>query len=171
MEDSIERARDHASVEYGELPELARGLRALGSARDGRGGPMQSQFFHALIEARRRAADARTPAARVSAFDVADLSKALERFLDRLLAEWPDKRDSVKRALRAELKERVAPYSAALARLGHMSAAVLEAGEATRLSAWRAWTAQLVGTFQAADLAWLSLRTAVEALPAKKPSG
>ena len=168
MEDSGERARDHATVEYGELPELTRALRALGSARDGRGGATQAAFFHPLIDARRRAADARTPAARVNAFDATDLSKALDRFLDRIISEWPDKRDSVRRALRAELKERAAPSFAALARLADRARELQNAGESERLGAWRAWTTQLAATFHAADLTWLSLRPVVEALPVKK---
>jgi hypothetical protein len=168
VDDSVERARDHATVAYGELPELTRGLRALGSSRDGRGGSLQSQFFHPLIDARRRAADAKTAPARVKAFDAADLAKSLERFLDRVINEWPDKRDSVRRALRAELKERSSTYSAALARLAERTTELLAAEEPARLDAWRAWTSQLAATFQAADLTWVALRSAVETLPARK---
>ena len=168
MEDSIERALDHATVAYGELPELARGLRALGSSRDGRGGSMQSQFFHPLIDARRRAADARTAPARVSAFDAGELAKSLERFLDRVINEWPDKRDSVRRALRAELRERSSPYFTALTRLAERATELRAADEPARLDAWRAWTSQLAATFQAADLTWVALRSAVERLPARK---
>ena len=168
MDDSIERARDHATVEYGELPELARGLRALGSSRGGRGGSLQSQFFHPLIDARRRAADAKMAPARIKAFDAGELAKSLDRFLDRIVNEWPDKRESVRRALRAELSERSGPYFAAIARLGDRAAESLQSPEESRLDAWRAWTSQLSATFHAADLTWLALRPALEALPARK---
>jgi hypothetical protein len=168
VDDPVERTRDHATVEYGELPELTRGLRALGSSRDGRGGSLQSQFFLPLIDARRRAAAAKTPGARLKSFDAAELSRSLTRFLERIVTDWPDKRDSVRRALRAELKYRATPYVAALARLGVRATEADEADEATRRDAWRAWTTELAATFQAADLTWLALRSAVETLPPRK---
>ena len=151
-------------VDYGELPELTRALRALGSSRRG-AGSMQSQFFHPLIDARRRASDARTPAARLAAFDVADLSRGLDRSIERIIAEWPDKRDSVRRAMRAELHERAGPYASALARLAECAAAARSAEESARLETWRAWTAQLAATFAAADRTWLGLQSVVEAIP------
>ena len=160
----MERGPDPEGVEYGELPELTRGLRALGSSRRG-AGSSQSMFFHPLIEARRRAADARTPAVRVAAFNAADLTKALDRVIDRIITEWPDKRESVRRAMRAEMQERTAAYAGALALLADRAAAALAADDATRLESWRAWTAQLAATFVAADRAWLALRSVVEALP------
>src|SRR5689334_22728036 len=98
-------------VEYGELPELARGLRALGSSRRS-GGERQSHFFFALIDARRRAEQATTAAARIDAFDTAELNRALDRAIERFLGDWPDKRPAARRALRAELSERVIGYSA-----------------------------------------------------------
>lgn len=165
-----ERARDPHHVEYGELPELTRALRALGSSRRS-GGSQQSQFFHPLLEARRRAADARSPAACVGAFDAPDLGRALERAIERVVAEWPDSRDSVRRALRAELLERVRDYSRALTRLAERAEAALAADESSRLESWRAWTVQLAATFDAADRSWMSLRSVVDSLPArKKPS-
>lgn len=167
-DESRERAREAHRVEYGELPELTRGLRALGSAR--KGGGAQSILFHPLLEARRRAADARTAHGRVRAFDATDLGRALERAIERIVAEWPDTRTSARRALRAELVERVHPYSATLPPLSQRAAEVLEADEARQLDAWRAWTTQLAATFDAADRAWLSIRSVVDALPKSRPS-
>jgi hypothetical protein len=160
----MERAPDPADVAYGELPELTRGLRALGSARRG-AGSSQSQFFHPLIDARRRAADARTPSARVAAFNAAELTKALDRVIDRIITEWPDKRESVRRAMRAELHERTAGYARALSLLAERAAHIASATDETRLEFWRAWTMQLATTFAAADRAWLAVRSVVEALP------
>jgi hypothetical protein len=160
-----ERQRDAANVEYGELPELARALRAMGSARRS-SGERQSHFFLSLIDARRKAADAATPVASVAAFDAAELARALERALDRILADWPDKRPSARRALRAELADRVAPYSAALKVLAVSATAVLKAAEGDRLTAWRAWTMQLVAVFDAADRTWIALQSVVDTLPA-----
>src|SRR5262245_46315246 len=156
-----DRAPDVDRVEYGELPELTRALRALGSSRRG-GGSMQSQFFHPLIDARRRASDARTPAARLDAFDAGELARALDKTIERIIADWPDKRDSVRRAMRAELHERAGPYSDALTRLAECAAAAGSAEESARLETWRAWTAQLAATFAAADRTWLGLQSVVE---------
>lgn len=164
MED--ERARDAASVEYGELPELTRALRALGSSR--RGGTSQLLLFGPLLEARRRAADARSVHARVRAFGAADLNRALERAIERIVADWPDVRPPARRALRHELVERVGPYSAALRDLEQLAMAAIDAEEAGRLSAWRTWTRQLVAVFEAADRTWLAIRPVVEALPKRE---
>jgi len=164
-----DRARDATSVEYGELPELARALRAMGSTRRS-SGERQSQFFLSLIDARRRAADATTPAARVAAFDAAELSRALDRALDRILADWPDKRPSARRALRAELSDRVAPYTSALRALAREATLALKAPDAERLAAWRAWTTQLGVVFDAADRTWIALQSVVDTLPSSSAS-
>ncbi len=155
--------RDRGLVEYGELPELTRALRAMGSSR--RGGDQQAQFFLPLIESRRRAAQASSPEARVLAFDAVALGRALDRAVERLLAEWPDKRLSARRALRAELGERAGRYSAALTSLAACADEVLASGESARLEAWRAWTRQLQATFDAADEAWMAMRPVVDVLP------
>lgn len=149
---------------FGELPELTRALRALGSARRG-GGDRQAAFFLALLEARRRAQRAITPAERIRAFDVAALSRALDRSIDRILADWPDKRPSARRALRADLGERVASYAVALRALASCADEVAIATEPDRAAAWQTWTAQLSAVFVAADDAWLALRPVVAALP------
>lgn len=162
-----DRARDLNQVDFGELPELTRALRALGSARRG-GGSLQSQFFLSLLDARRRAAEARDAGARVRAFEAEELRRALDRSIDRIVAEWPDARSSVRRALRAELLERVGGYRRALTQLSERARVVLSADEASRLEAWRAWTVQLAATFDAADRSWMALRSAVDALPAKR---
>jgi hypothetical protein len=157
-----ERARDATTVEYGELPELTRALRALGSSR--RGGSSQLLLFGPLLEARRRAADARSVHARVRAFSAGDLNRALERAIDRIVADWPDSRPAARRALRHELVERVDSYSAALRELDQRAAAAVDADESARLSAWRAWTRQLLVVFEAADRAWLAIRSVVDVL-------
>ena len=167
MDDEREGAPDPRAVQYGELPELTRALRALGSGR--RGGGSQSAFFQPRLEARRRAADARNPHARVRAFDGTDLGRALERSIERIIAEWPDARASARRALRAELVERVMPYSRALRIMSQRAAEVFDADDATQLAAWRAWTVQLAAVFEAADRTWLSIRTVVDAVGRSRP--
>ena len=115
-------------------------------------------------------ADARSAHARVRAFSAADLNRALERAIDRIVADWPDGRPPARRALRHELIERVRPYSTALRHLEEVTAAVLGADETSQLSAWRVWTRQLISVFEAADRTWLAIRPVVDALP-KRESG
>ena len=163
-----ERQRDARSVEYGELPELTRGLRALGSSRhDARA--LQNVFFHPLVDARRKAAAARDPEGRVGAFDAGELGRQLDRTVERIVSEWPDARPSARRAVRAQLLERVAPYAHALDALAERAAELREAGENDRLAAWRAWTVQLATVFACADRSWLSLQSAANSIP-RKPS-
>ena len=99
------------------------------------------------------------------AFDSALLAQALERSIDRIVAEWPDKRESVRRALRAEMQERASPNAPAHAVLADHAAEAIAADESRRLETWRAWTVQLAATFVAADRSWLALRSVVDALP------
>jgi hypothetical protein len=161
------RHRPPAEVEYGELPELTRALRAFGSARR-TAGAFQSQFFMPLLEARRRAAEARSAASCVHAFDVVELTRAMDRALAVIVECWPDERPSVRRAVRAELQERAGPYGRALQVLAERARATLAADEATKLERWREWTVQLAATFEAADRSWLALRSVVESLPPKR---
>jgi hypothetical protein len=158
------RLKHSDEVEYGELPELARSTRAMGSSRRS-GGERQSFFFLALLDARLRAAQATTPDARIQAFDAAELSRALDRAIEQFLADWPDKRPSARRALRSELGERVVGYSAELSALSERSREARAATEGDRLTAWRAWTTQLSRTFEAADRAWLALASVADSLP------
>lgn len=163
---SEERQRDAASVEYGELPELARGLRALGSSRhDARS--LQTVFFQPLLDARRKAADARDAGGRIKAFDARELARQLDRAVERIVSEWPDARVPARRAVRAQLTERVASYADALVALGERAEELREAEESDRLAAWRAWAAQLAAVFSCADRSWLSLHSAARSIPAK----
>lgn len=162
-----ERARHPGEVEYGELPELTRALRALGSGRRSAGW-MQLQFFTPLLDARKRVATSRDAEMALHAFDAATLAQALERSIERIVQGWPDTRVSARRALRAELRERTREYANALNALDERAAEAIAASQAERLTAWRAWTTQLAATFDAADRAWLSLRSIADALPAAK---
>ena len=166
-----ERQRDATQVAYGELPELARTMRALGSQRASGSfpavGSMQSQFFQPLLEARRRAADARDPGGRIRAFDAQELSRQLEKAVDRIVNDWADTRPSTRRAVRAQLAERVSGYANAIATLADRAEQALIADPARQLQTWREWTAQLATTFDAADRCWLALRSAAESLPPK----
>jgi hypothetical protein len=164
-----ERQRDASQVAYGELPELTRTTRALGSQRTSGASPavgsMQAAFFQPLLEARRRAADARNAEERVHAFDPRDLSRHLDRAVERIVDDWPDTRTSTRRAVRAQLVERVSGYTGALSLLAQRARELLEADEPSQLQAWRDWTRQLVAVFEAADRCWISLQSAASAIP------
>jgi len=157
-----------AALQYGELPEFARTLRAMGSARRS-AGERQSHFFLALIDARRKANDAADALTRVRSFDASELLRALERAIERILVDWPDKRPSARRALRAELNERVTRYSTAIVRLGECAVVVLSAKGEAGEAAWRAWIAQLAAVFDEADRAWIAIQSVVDALPVASP--
>lgn len=160
-------ARSAHEVEFGELPELTRALRALGSSRRS-GGDIQSLFFRPLLDARRKAAEARTPRARLRAFDARELLAGLEKSVTRLVAEWPDPRESAKRAIRAQIDERTAELERALARLTELAATVETADPPQQLKAWRAWTVQLQRTFESADRSWLAIQSVMAGLTAKR---
>src|SRR4051794_29972782 len=105
------RASTPGDVAYGELPELTRGLRALGSPRHsgaherpGLTARLHAQFFAPLVDARRRAAEARTPDATIRAFDVEQLARELEKVVERVVSVWPDERTAARRAMRTRLR-------------------------------------------------------------------
>jgi hypothetical protein len=162
--DAEERVRDPRAVDYGELPEVTRALRAMGSARRS-SGAFQTQFFQPLLDARKRAAESRSALTCLRAFDAAELSRALETAVERIMTRWPDERASARRALRAELLDRVAAYKASLELLSERAADVVTADDASKLAAWRDWTAQLAATFEAADRSWMALRSVIDSLP------
>jgi len=165
MSDEPPRVRHPHEVDYGELPELARALRALGSPRRS-GGSMQQQFFAPLLDARRLAAASSSPDEAVRAFDAAELARAFDRMMEIIVHGWPDDRESARRALRAELRERARDYRGALDALDERAADLLAAStDADRLATWRVWTAQLAAVFDAADRAWMAVRSIVDAIP------
>lgn len=168
VNDEPVRARRSTEVEYGELPELTRALRALGSPRRS-GGSMQLLFFSPLLDARRAAATATDADSAVRAFDATQLAHNLDETIERIVTGWPDARASARRALRAELHERSRGYATALSDLDDRAADLMAATEAERLDAWRAWTTQLAATFDAADRAWMSVRSIVDSLPPANP--
>lgn len=168
MVEELSRARDPHEVEFGELPELTRALRALGSSRRN-AGAMQAHFFRPLLEARRKAEDARSAAAKMRAFDDAALAAGLWSCVDRIVADWPDSREPARRAIRSQIVERVRDYENHLRSLRDAASKVESAGESERLGAWRAWTAELRGVYQCADRTWLAIESLVKSL-SRKPS-
>ena len=166
MVEDLPRAREPHEVDFGELPELTRALRALGSGRR-KAGAIQALFFRPLLEARRKAEAARTATARVRAFEAGALEVAMESCVDRIVADWQDTREPARRAIRAQLLERLHDYRSALQRLRDAADDVVHADDDMKLDAWRTWTAQLRGVFHCADRSWLAIEAVVAALPGK----
>jgi len=156
------------------IPELTRGLRALGSAR--RANPRsvtrarsvavldeQREFFAPLLAARGAATLATTPAASVAAFDARTLADTIDATIHafagaRFRTEGPHRR-----ALQAELEDLTAALRTALAELGALaSQAQADPDDFVR---WRKWSNQLRATFQAADRAWMDIARALAEYP------
>jgi hypothetical protein len=152
------------------LPELTHALRAFGSRRGHRStrasaASDQRHFFAPLLDARRHAVTAGTPAAAMAAFDADALTAAFEaqlrEFAERRYAAHPPAR----RALEAELIDLSEPLHASLEGLRTAARDATASGDDLRL--WRAWARQLATTFDTADRVWLALDMALDASPWK----
>ena len=153
------------------LPELTLSLRSLGSLRGG-GGPSarveQAQFFAPLLDARRRAASAKSSSEVLAAFSVARLGTSLDELLHTLAAErFPD-RPPARRAFEAELVDAAQPLYTALRALREETP---PAGTPVGEDAWLRWLGALRATFDAADRAWRSIGESLARVPARKPGG
>jgi len=150
--------------EFVGLPELTLSLRSLGSPRAGAGAE-QGQFFSALLDARRRAASAKSMSEVVGAFSVARLGSALDETLRAFAAaRFPD-RPPRRRAFEAELVDDAQPLYAALRALREATPA---AAGAISDESWQRWLATLRGVFESADRAWRAMETAMGRVPPAK---
>lgn len=154
----------HACV----LPELTRGLRALGSSRS-RADSAQAALFAPLLGGRRRAARMRDPADRIQALDAEVLSRELTAALDDLAAARVRHAGPERRALVAALEDALAPLQRAVRQLGGAAARATASPDERRLVAWREWTEAVRLTFSAADACWPAVRAALDDAP--RPSG
>jgi len=159
--------RDEILARCRAVPELTSALRAFGSRRGHRSvrknaAHDQQRFFAPLLDARRQAVAAKTPAAAMAAFDAAGLATAFDTALRELAAQRYGDNAPARRALEAELIDLAEPLHASLERL---RAAASEASSSEDLKVWRAWTRQLGATFEAADRVWISMDAALDANP------
>ena len=150
------------------LPELTRALRTFGSRRGHRttrvtAGADQQRFFAPLLQARKSAGTAASPAAVIGAFDALALSAAYGQTLEAFVAERLATAGPARRALEAELTDLAEPLMNALSALG--AAASTAAASIDDLRLWREWSAELRATFEAADKVWISLDVALDAAP------
>lgn len=154
----------HACV----LPELTRGLRALGSSR-ARADAAQSALFAPLLAARRRAARLRVPDDRVRALDADVLGREFESAVRAITASRVRQPGPERRALAAAVDDAVHPVRVALMTLGAAAESYARAPESRRLSAWREWTDAARRAFAAADASWPAVRRELQG--AYQPQG
>jgi hypothetical protein len=142
------------------LPEVMRGLRAYGSRR-ARPGADHDRFFAPLVTPLRalRAAHDRASggAAAWRACEALDATRAgaeLRAALAAIAAERHRESAPDRRALEAELEDEAEELFARLDALTAAAQRLHTAPDAERVAAWRAWTAALTATFDAADRCW-----------------
>lgn len=135
------------------VPELTRGLRALGSLR-GTPGASHDAWFAPLLTARRAVEGVSDPLRQVELFDAAELSTSMTRVISELAAIQAPTEAPAQRAIEAVLEEAAAPMFVALTRMA-LAADVLRGGAPdTRLADWRRWTEAMQEVFVATDESW-----------------
>ncbi len=137
------------------IPELTVPLRALGSSR-ARPGVDHDRFFGPFLAARRAAARAADPMARLAAVDPGALAGAVGTTVRELAAERYPKQPADRRAMEAEMADLAQPVVSSLDALGAAADAVREAADDVRFVRWREWAGAYRDVFRAADQCWLA---------------
>jgi hypothetical protein len=154
----LDRAWHAISARACALPEMARGLRALGLERGAHAGA-QARFFAPLLQARRRLEGDEPVDWKVAGFDVTDLATRLRGVLAMMAQERHADRAPYRRAVEAGLLDAAEPMFQALAELGDVARDVHDGADARRFVAWRRWASQLRVVFVQADRAWHAVAT------------
>lgn len=162
---SAESMRDDVLIRCRAMPEVTRALRAFGSRRGQRStretaAAEQQRFFSPLLEARRKAGAAGGPMAVMSAFDAASITQSLTAALASFAIDRHGETGPARRALEAELVDAAEPLSIALHAMGE--AAAHAGGDIENLHLWRAWSAQVLASFEIADRVWLAIDGVLE---------
>lgn len=135
------------------VPELTRGLRALGSLR-GTPGPAHDRWFAPLLAARRAVAGISDAERQVALVDAAHIAQHLRRVMTEIAKEIAPTHLAMQRAIEASLYEESESTFDALERLA-LAADVLRTSTLdTRLVDWRRWMNALREVFVAADQCW-----------------
>lgn len=146
------------------IPELTRGLRALGSSRAGATAlEEQHRFFAPLLMARGGALRARAAADALAAFDARVLRAAIDDTLREFVTARFRSEGPHRRALQAELDDATEALRAALNELA--TAAGEAQTNADDFVRWRRWATQLRVTFEIADRAWTEISRTLAAAP------
>lgn len=135
------------------MPELTRGLRALGSLR-GSPGTSHDAWFAPLLSARRAVEGVSDPLRQLTLFDAGRLRETMSRVIAELAAIRAPTDQATQRAIEASLEEDAEPLFQALTRLA-LAADALRGGDLdTRLADWRTWVSAIRLVFAAADESW-----------------
>ena len=132
------------------LPEVARGLRALGSARGG-GAEWQGRFFGPLLQARRRLEEGEPVDWQVAGFDAKILAERLRGVLASMAHERHAERPPYRRSLEAELAEAAEPVFRQLSAVDEAAKVLHSSADAQRFVYWRAWSREVRALFVEAD--------------------
>ncbi|MEI6740019.1 MAG: hypothetical protein WCK74_06870 [Gemmatimonadaceae bacterium] len=149
------------------LPELTRGLTALGSPR-GRSRAAAEQpvapeaaqdaWFAPFLSARRAAHGVRDPLRQLTLLDAQRLADGVADVIAELaVIRAPGgsaEAQATRRAIEAMLEEAAEPVFAALDRMGLAADALQGSASDTRLLDWRRWVETLQAAFVALDAAW-----------------
>lgn len=135
------------------MPELTRGLRALGSRR-GALGNSHDAWFAPLLAARRSIAGVSDPLRQVALVDSANLAASMRKTIAQLAAIQAPTEAAAQRAIEAVLEEAAEPLFVAIARLELAADALRGSALDTRLSDWRRWVEAFREVFVAADGGW-----------------
>ncbi len=135
------------------MPELTRGLVALGSLR-GSPGASHDSWFAPLLTARRSVEGVSDPLRQLTLVDAAQLERAFEGVIAQLAAVKAPTDQAMQRAIEARLEEAAVPLFQALTRLALSADSLRGSALDTRLADWRKWVAALREVFKAADAAW-----------------
>lgn len=135
------------------VPELTRGLRALGSRR-GTIGASHDAWFAPLLAARRAIEGVSDPLRQVALLNAQQLHDTMITMIADLAAIRAPGDPALRRAIEAVLEEECEPMFTALNLLAIAGDALLGGAPDTRLLDWRRWIAMLRAVFEAADDAW-----------------
>ncbi|MEO7999866.1 MAG: hypothetical protein ABI852_20600 [Gemmatimonadaceae bacterium] len=135
------------------VPELTRGLRAMGSLR-GAQGAAHDRWFAPLLAARRAVAGISDAERQVALVDAPTIAKQLHRVMTDLSKEQAANHPAMQRAIEAALQEESERVLTALDRLALAADVLRVSALDTRLVDWRRWMHALRETFVAADQSW-----------------
>jgi hypothetical protein len=137
-------------------PEVARGLRALGT-RGGGDPELQSRFFAPFLQARRCLEEPEPIDWQVSRFDVPALTQRTGALLTTIATERFPTLPSHRRALEAELFDAAESLLEELKTLDREGRAIHTSDDSDRFVAWRSWSGQLRRVFVEADRSWSTI--------------
>jgi hypothetical protein len=143
------------------LPEVARGLRSLGTRRGGKA-DLQRRFFGPLLVGRRRLEEPDSMEWRLAHFDARVVRRQIDEALAGIARERHPASPPHRRALGAALDEAVEELAVQLELLDRAADAARMGAEGRRFVAWRAWTTQLRAVFVEADRAWPRILAALD---------